>query len=203
MLQESLHTWLCVAALAAALAASSILAWYLRFRPPLVGSTRVLLLLGLGVLPAGASLTGSLAAVRVSQKRAFCGSCHTMAPFAADAADPASTSLAALHSRNRAHGSDSCNDCHRDYQTFGGVATKLAGMRHLWSALRRPTDAGPPRLYRPFRQDNCRQCHSGSLPGFLDEPEHAVVADDLRRSAIDCTSAGCHGPAHPTTKAPR
>jgi cytochrome c-type protein NapC len=189
-------------ALAAAALAAAILVGYLVRRPALTGAVKVWLFFGVGVLPICAALTGNIAGYETSKSRAFCASCHTMTAHTRDAADPESASLASFHSRNDRFGGESCYVCHQDYGLFGTVTTKLNGLRHLWVyqtryAGGREAAPGELALYRPFPNHNCTQCHSMTLPGFRDEPEHGAVAEDLATGAVSCASEGCHGPVHP------
>ncbi len=174
-----------------------LLLWYLLRRPPLTAATKVSLLLGIGVLPVTAALTGNVVGYEVTKRAAFCASCHTMAPHIRDAADPESASLAAFHSRNRSFGEESCYTCHRDYQLFGAVTTKLKGMRHLWAFYTSDKNPKDLHLYAPFPNGNCTWCHSTSLPGWNEEPEHAAMLEEIRSGATSCASDGCHGPVHP------
>ena len=180
----------------AAISAALLIRHLLR-RPPLTTAVKLSLLFGIGILPVAAALTGNVVGYEVTKRRAFCASCHTMAPYVGDAADPGSTSIAALHSRNRAFGDESCYTCHRDYQLFGAVTTKLKGMRHLWAYYAHPPEPADLHLYVPFPNGNCTWCHSSSLPGWLEEPEHEAMAEEIRTGATSCASEGCHGPAHP------
>jgi cytochrome c-type protein NapC len=122
-----------------------------------------------------------------------------MVPNARDAADPQSVTLAAMHSRNAAFGDESCYHCHRDYGMFGAVTTKLAGMKHMWRHYTRDP-ADPIALYKPYPNSNCTVCHSTTLPGWKDEPEHQAVMDDIAAGKVGCASKGCHGPPHPEPK---
>jgi hypothetical protein len=97
--------------------------WYLVRRPQISAATRLWLLVGVGLLPIGAALTGNLAGFEVTKQRTFCGSCHTMTSRVRDAGDPSSQSLAAKHSRNAAFGGESCYTCHEDYGMFGAITT--------------------------------------------------------------------------------
>ena len=107
-----------------------ISAWYMVRRPHLHRTTKVMLLLGLGLLPAIVSLTGNIASFGYTMSRPFCGSCHVMGPYLRDAEDPKSNSLAAIHSRSHKFGGDSCYNCHADYQMFGAITTKASGNEH-------------------------------------------------------------------------
>jgi cytochrome c-type protein NapC len=191
-----------ITALVLAGVAAIMLIAYLVRRPALSPAVRLWLLAAVGLLPLGAALTGNLSGYQVTTQRSFCGSCHVMEPYTRDAADPESNSLAAVHSRNRAFGHQSCHACHRDYGIFGTVTTKLGGLRHAWSYYVGRWEQ-PIRLYRPYSNDSCRYCHSTTLTGFVEEPEHMAVKDDLARGTVSCAAAGCHGPPHGVASAER
>lgn len=199
----SLLSW---ASLICAILAAAILSWFLLRRPPLVRATKLLLLLGIGLLPIGAAFTGNLVGFEQTMERDFCGSCHTMTPYAADSANPESTSLAALHARNQLFGDRNCYMCHANYGMFGTIATKIGSLSHVWAyfteyrsmpvqeSLRRI------RLYKPYPNGSCMHCHSTAIPGWTEVKEHASGSELIRSGELGCTGAGCHGPAHPFSK---
>ena len=187
-------------ALGFAALAAIILILYLLRRPPLQGSTKLWLLLGIGIFPIGAALTGNVVGFERSKEREFCGSCHTMERHVRDAADPASLTLAARHSRNPLFGSESCFTCHKDYVIFGDVLTKLRGMVHLWAYYTKygPLASSPPseiHLYKPYPDWNCMQCHAPTRPKW--RAGHAGLLDSLVKGTQRCSDAKCHGPIHP------
>jgi cytochrome c-type protein NapC len=116
-----------ISLLTAAIAAGLII-YYLIRRPRLHAATKLVLLAGLGVFPLMSAASGNLVGFEASTKREFCNSCHVMEPWIDDVEDPASTSLAAAHSRNDLFGDKSCYTCHADYGMFGTVNTKLNGL---------------------------------------------------------------------------
>jgi cytochrome c-type protein NapC len=186
-------------ALVCAVASGAILVWYLVRRPPLGRVTKVLLLLGLGLLPVMVALTGNIAGYEYTLKRPFCGSCHVMQPYIRDAEDPNSNSLAAIHSRNHRFGEESCYNCHADYQMFGAITTKMNGMRHLYMYITEyantgPDGAGGPPIhtYRPFANSSCMQCHSTELASWL---EAHPDPDAIRSGEMRCIE--CHDVVHP------
>jgi cytochrome c-type protein NapC len=200
---DSPFAWL---ALGFAAIAAAMLVWYLVRRPPLVARVRVWLLLAIGAFPIAAAMTGNVAGYQETKQRRFCGGCHVMEPYVDDSADPASTTLAALHARNAAFGAENCYVCHADYGMFGSVTTKLTGLRHVWGYVTEYRDVpierslGAIHLYRPYPNASCRQCHSAKLPAWRDEPEHAAVLAEIDAEIVSCASAGCHGPSHPFSK---
>jgi cytochrome c-type protein NapC len=199
---------LAIAVTAAGLAAVA-LGWYLVRRPPTTRATKLILFAGIGALPLVTAGSGNLAGYQATKARAFCASCHVMQPYGADAADPDSGSLASRHSRNAAFGAESCYACHADYGMFGTVATKLGGLRHVYEYVRNyramPVDAFLETIHirAPFPNGTCIHCHSTETPAWLVIGDHASALVQVRAGALSCASEGCHGAAHPFSKAAR
>ena len=212
---HSIEQLLKLIALVCAACSAAIILWYLVRRPPLGRLTKVLLLLGLGLLPVMVALTGNIAGYEFTLSRPFCGSCHVMGPYMRDAEDPKSQSLAAIHSRNHRFGEQSCYTCHADYDMFGAVTTKLNGMKHLYAYITEYASTGPDgeggppiKLYKrhdmeagkittaQFNQRMngvCGQCHSTYAAGWVEK--HGAFADDIRTNAQICID--CHSDIHP------
>jgi cytochrome c-type protein NapC len=183
--------------------AAALLLWYLIARPRLGRATKIVLLLGIGVLPLGTAANGNVAGFNATKTRTFCSSCHVMTPFGDDAASPGSTSLAARHSRNEEFGGQACYTCHADYGMFETVVTKLGGMRHVYEyALhfrQLGVDEALPKIHirRPFPNATCMRCHSTEGPDWRRVGDHRSLLDQVRAGSVSCASNGCHGPAHP------
>jgi len=154
---------------------------------------KLLLLFVLAVAPALVTLaTFSLSFHRAEQVR-FCADCHTMTPWVDDLHNPTSKSLAAMHYRNRWILNDQCYTCHVDYGFLGPIETKLVSMRHVAIYY---TGIGMPRkikLYHPFPNVNCLQCH-GPAANFQNDPVHAAVMKALLANELSCVT--CHEPIH-------
>ena len=187
-----------LAALVSAVIAIAILVWYLLARPSLGRSTKLVLLFGLGVMPMAVSLAGNISGFEYTLRRDFCGSCHVMLPYTEDAADPKSTSLAAVHSRNHAFGEESCYTCHADYQVFGAVTTKINGMKHLYMYISHYSNTGPRgeggppiHMYKQFKNSMCTRCHSTEAPRWAAVEDHAGMLEDIRKGDAKCLD--CHG----------
>ena len=195
--------WLTGAALVCTVLAAAILIWFLIRRPRLVTSTKLMLLLGMGALPIATAFTGNVASFTYTTTRTFCGSCHVMTPFTRDAADPASDSLPARHSRNAEFGEHSCYVCHANYGMFGTVLTKANGMRHVYEYATRyhsmTIEEALPliEIYTPFSDSTCTRCHSMAGRTWREQLDHRGLAESLRQGTVSCLSEGCHGPAHP------
>ena len=197
---------LSVASVVLATIAAALLVAYLLIRPPLVRSTKIWLLAALGVFPIGAAMTGNVQGYETTKARTFCASCHVMIPHTSDSNDPTSRSLSSRHARNKLFGDENCYTCHADYGLFGTVTTKLGGMKHVWmyyTQYRNTSLAEAKekiRLYAPYPNDNCMQCHSTRVELWGKVPDHAASLDEVRAGRIGCASGGCHGFAHPATK---
>jgi cytochrome c-type protein NapC len=164
-------------------------------------------LLGLGVFPIVAAAAGNIQGFEATKERKFCGSCHVMVPHASDSNDETSLSLASRHARNQLFGKENCYVCHADYGMFGTILTKLGGMRHVYLYVTEYRNVSLEEakktihLIRPYPNENCMQCHSSKLTLWLQEPDHKSALGDVRSGRVSCASAGCHGFAHPFTKA--
>ncbi len=196
-------------ALVCSVLGTAIAVVYLVRRPPFAFSTQLWLFLGLGVLPILTALSGNVAGMHATTEVSFCGSCHVMLAHTGDASDPHSQSLAARHSRNPSFGEQSCYTCHADYGMFGPVFTKLNGMVHVREYLlkyrKQTLEETLPELalYKPLPNKNCMQCHTTTTRIWLSVSDHSAALPQLRRGEVSCASAGCHGYAHPFTKAAR
>ena len=197
-----------LSSLACALVATVILIAYLVRRPPLSGATKVWLLLGLGVFPIASAAAGNVEGYQRTEQRTFCASCHVMSPETSDSDDPKGVSLSSRHGRNALFGADNCYVCHADYGMYGTMLTKIGGMKHVWmyyTQYRRVSaeDAKKTiRLYEPYPNDNCMQCHSTRLELWNAVPDHKAALAAVRADHLSCASVGCHGYAHPNARPP-
>lgn len=201
-----MHPYMVSIAIVFALFAAAILIWYLWRKPALTGPVKLALLFGFGVFPITSAMSGNVAGFEHTKHRRFCGSCHVMVPYRADAEDLKSTSLASLHARNEAFGDDNCYECHKDYGAFSTVMTKIGGMRHAYEYYTHYKNVDVKvaldeiELYKPFANANCMRCHSGTGKLWLEVPDHHAGAEDVRGGEVSCVGQGCHGPAHPFSK---
>lgn len=182
-----------------------LLVWFLLVKPSLTGSTKIVLLFGIGVLPIMTAANGTVTGYNAMKKRSFCGDCHTMVPYAKDSEDPNSNGLAARHARNVAFGDENCYTCHADYGPFGVVKTKMGGMGHVIKYLGgwrdKPIEQALREIHinKPFPNSNCIRCHSTQNPYFNRIGDHVSTLPEIRSGQVSCASAGCHGAAHPFT----
>lgn len=160
---------------------------------------KLLLLLVMGAAPALLSLATFDVSFQRAETLQFCSSCHTMTPWVADLKNPQSKSLASLHYRNRYILNDQCYRCHADYDLFGPVRAKMDGLHHVvayYTGIGRHT---PIKLYKPFPNGNCLQCHSESAK-FTENPAHVAVMDQIKSNDMHCYD--CHTPIHTPEGAP-
>ncbi len=193
-------------ALSCAVVAAGIMIYYLVRRPRLDLAGMSLMFLGLGVLPLMVALIGNMEGLAATERQGFCGSCHTMDMWIEDANDLNSTSLTAIHSRTKMFGNRSCYVCHKDYGMYGYALTKIGGMGHVykflseWMWYDREQVIEKIHIARPFKNQNCMQCHSTTGAIWSGVADHKGLLDDLRSGETSCVSAGCHGYAHPFSK---
>ena len=185
-------------ALALSAISALLIVAYLVRSPPLTGAIKLLLLFALFVVPTAAAMLGNVSNLETTKTVSFCGQCHVMTSYVDNVHDKGAQNLAALHGRLPAYGDEACYGCHSDYGMFGGVTTKLGGMRHVWDFYtndwRKPGHA-PPALYKPYDTRRCLACHDPLRKGA--PLEHQVHAAKLEDHSISCAAKGCHGPPHP------
>lgn len=203
-LPSSALAWVC---LACVVLSGGILIRHLVQAPPLDLRTKLVLALGLGLFPGLAATTGTVVGMQRTTEREFCGSCHVMGAHLSDAEDPSSPSLAARHARNPYFGEHNCYTCHADYSMIGYALTKINGLKHVYhyylSGYRDKTleqALTEIKLYEPYDNQNCRQCHTGRGLLWRQVPEHLPLEAALDVNQVSCASEGCHGYAHPFSK---
>jgi len=189
-----------------AVGAASILVVYWFKQPRLDMKWRLLLFLGIAVLPTISAGTSTVEAMNSTSTREFCGSCHVMAAHYEDAVDPASMSLSARHTRNDSFGEHSCYKCHSEYGMLGYPMTKLNGLRHVWlyyfdewGDMTLDEALSKMHTLKPYPNENCTHCHTGSGKIWLSVPDHRAVEAEVRADQLSCASIGCHGAPHPAT----
>jgi cytochrome c-type protein NapC len=92
-----------------------------------------------------------------------------------------------------------CYTCHTDYAMFGGLKTKIHGLRHVYvqyfGTIPKPADI---KLYSPFANDTCLHCHLGSRK-FEEVNGHHKTPDMLsqvKTGKLSCMSSRCHDTVH-------
>jgi cytochrome c-type protein NapC len=154
---------------------------------------RIVLLVGLVVLPLLISAGNISYGVGKSSTTRFCLSCHEMQRHGKSLFVDSKQALAAVHYQNRLVDRETvCYSCHKDYAMFGDVKAKLNGLRHVWAHY----IAGVPQkieLYRPYPNSNCLHCHD-DMRRFIEGPAHRPILEALTSGKTSCLS--CHRIAH-------
>ncbi len=164
------------------------------WRSGLTSASKQLMFLAVGVLPLAIIFFSYSYGMSASERVEACGSCHIMKPWVKDLQDPKSTTLAAVHFKNRYIQENHCYTCHTDYGMFGTVKAKWQGLGHI---ARYSTGAykQPIKIAHPFSNLHCLNCHATSQK-FLDPAKHPKEdLPDLISGKTSCLD--CHGPAHP------
>jgi len=163
-------------------------------RVPALVFARLVALLALIVLPAGAVFLANYHVFEGVHEVRGCASCHVMLPMVNDMRDPASGTLAARHYKNRWIAEDQCYHCHSDYGLGGSLEAKMTGFRHLARYTTR-TYQEPIKARIRFDNNNCLHCHE-TTPKFVAVESHVEAHEDLTTNKVTCLE--CHGDAHPT-----
>lgn len=159
-------------------------------------AARWLLLAGLFVLPSMTMLLGNV--VGFHGTRQSCAQCHTMDPWIADMKDPKSTTLAAVHYKDRLISDDQCYTCHTGYGLAGNVQAKMSGLSHV---VHYYVTGVPPviKIKRPFPAATCLHCHAEAA-GYLKVEQHvdAGMMPKILSGEMSCFE--CHAAPHPRAK---
>lgn len=158
---------------------------------------RVVLLVGLVVLPLLLSIGNASYGVAESSQTRFCLSCHEMQRHGKSLFVDDKQALAAVHYQNRLVERDStCYSCHKDYALFGDLKAKLNGLRHVWAHY---VSGAPEKLalYQPYPNANCLHCHDDARR-FVEKPAHQPVLEAVQSGSMSCLA--CHRVAHDMNK---
>jgi len=170
--------------------------------PQLAGALggRLLVLMALLALPLGLLQLGVTETLSQSTSREFCVSCHEMQVYETSLHLDHPDFMPAVHFQNNLVPQETaCYTCHTDYTLFGDINAKLDGLKHVlvhyFGAVPEP---GEIKLYRPYPNDNCLQCHRETRR-FEEQSAHRtddVTLAQLYDNSRSCLSNGCHQLAH-------
>src|SRR4051812_6217808 len=163
-------------------------------RVPALVFARLVAMIALVVLPAGAVLLANYHTFEGTHDVRGCASCHVMLPMVNDMRDPGSDTLAARHYKNRWIAEDQCYHCHSDYGLAGNLEARMTGFRHLARYTTR-TFQEPITARVKFDNANCLKCHE-ETPKFTAVESHTMALEELTTNQMMCID--CHGDAHPT-----
>lgn len=161
---------------------------------------KVLAFFALFLFPALALGAGFSAHMERAQSTEFCLSCHVMNEHGRSLWVDDSGYLAATHFQNNLVPRErACYTCHTDYAMFGGVRSKIRGLRHLYvHYLAHEPPADEIKLYEPYNNRECLHCHDGGRK-FLQHSAHNRTPDamaTIRSNALSCISSRCHDTVH-------
>jgi cytochrome c-type protein NapC len=173
---------------------------FLWIRPEVTRSAegKVVAFLVLFVAPALILYGGASAHLERSKTTSFCLSCHAMEVYGTSLHVADNEYLAASHYlNNRVPRDHACYTCHTDYALFGGVRSKMRGLRHVMVNY---SGSVPDtiHLYKPFNNRECLHCHLGSR-SFEESSGHQgddVSLADLKSGKTSCITSGCHDVVH-------
>ena len=159
---------------------------------------RALAFVALFVLPALASVTAMETHVEQAKTTKFCLSCHVMKPYGRSLYVDDDEFVPAMHfQNNRVPRDEACYTCHTTYALFGGVTSKLRGLRHI-AVYYLGTVPDTIRLYTPYQNRECLHCHAGSRK-FLKVSGHHdtdTTLTAMMSGRLSCMSSGCHDVVH-------
>jgi cytochrome c-type protein NapC len=176
-------------------AAALILVIVLRPGVVTVRGGKVLAFLALFVLPGMLTLAGGRAHYEQAKATEFCLSCHVMKPFGQSLLVNDQKFVAAAHYQNRRVPSETaCYSCHTEYTMFGGLRSKISGLRHLYLYyFGDPQEAEDIKLRKPYRNRECLHCHAGAR-SYVTKSYHRRKKRQLLADQISCIE--CHEPVH-------
>ncbi len=161
---------------------------------------KILAFAALCVLPVVSLIGGYTTHMERAQSTEFCLSCHVMSDHGRSLLyDDASYVPASHFQNNRVPRDRACYTCHTDYTMFGGVNSKLRGLRHMYVHYL-GTEPAPAeiKLYEPYNNRECLHCHLGART-FEEQSAHNRTPDSLtsiKNSTLGCTSSRCHDTVH-------
>ena len=187
------------ASLYALIAISAIFIAIIVIRPSLTSTRegKIFAFVAFGVLPVVCGFLAASEHVEHSKQTSFCLSCHIMEPYGKSLYVDDPSYLAAAHFQNhRVPANEACYTCHTDYVFYGGVRSKLRGLRHIYiQYLGTPPPPGQIKLYSPYQNRECLHCHLGAR-SFESNPVHMAILDSLRSNEMSCLTSGCHDTVH-------
>lgn len=161
---------------------------------------KILAFVALFVLPALSVYGGFTAHMERAQTTSFCLSCHVMADYGRSLYVDDRSYVPAVHfQNNRVPRDRACYTCHTDYTMFGGVRSKIRGIRHLYvQYLGKVPAPGRIHLYEPYNNRECLHCHDGARR-FEEMSAHSRTPNmlaDMKSGRLSCLSSRCHDTIH-------
>jgi len=159
---------------------------------------KILAFVSIFILPALAGTMGFKEHMEESKSTQFCTSCHVMQDYGKSLLvdDPASVP-AAHFQNNRVPRDQACYTCHTNYAMFGGMKSKLRGLKHVYIQYfgKIPDKI---ELYQRYENRECLHCHLGARnfeEGVIHNLEEGKLAL-IKSGQLSCLSSGCHSAGH-------
>jgi cytochrome c-type protein NapC len=170
------------------------------FKPSITISRggKILAFVSIFIFPALSGSMGLREHIQQSKRTEFCTSCHVMQDYGKSLSIDDPAHLPAAHfQNNRVPRDQACYTCHTDYTMFGGMKSKLRGLKHVYvQYLGKVPDKVE--LYTPYNNRECLHCHGGAR-NFEEGATHNLEDGRLqliKSGQLTCTSTGCHDAGH-------
>lgn len=147
------------------------------------------------LMPLAVASLGAEAHIERSKQTDFCLSCHIMEPYGRSLRIDDTMYVPAAHFQNaRIPRDEACYTCHTDYVMYGGIRSKIRGLRHVY--MQYIGHAAPPlHLYTPYNNRECLHCHAGAR-SFEEGSVHGPLMESIKSNQLSCLSGGCHENIH-------
>ena len=159
---------------------------------------KMLAFVSIFIFPALTGTMGLKEHMEHSKSTEFCTSCHVMQDYGKSlfVDDPAHVP-AAHFQNNRVPRDQACYTCHSDYTMFGGLKSKLRGLKHVYVQYfgKIPDKI---ELYTPYNNRECLRCHDGAR-SFEEGATHNLEDGRLeliKSNQLSCLSSECHNTGH-------
>lgn len=157
-----------------------------------------LLTVGLVLIPGVVFSFGTVLVLERAEKNEFCLSCHlAMKGHVDDMVNPNSTSLAALHFKNRYISSDQCYECHTSYGVNGTLEAKMSGTVDLYKYYTR-TFHHPIKMREAYPNGDCLKCHAQAVKWLAQHGDFKADLFSGKTKCLDCHAA--MNPPHTVTE---
>jgi cytochrome c-type protein NapC len=161
---------------------------------------KVLIFIALFIFPVVASLGGASEHIERSKRTSFCLSCHVMGDYGKSLYVDDKSYVPAVHFQNhRVPPDEACYTCHTDYTLYGGLHSKLRGLRHVYiqffGTVPQPKDI---KLYEAYNNRECLHCHLGAR-SFEEHEKHKKTEQtmaDIKSNKLSCMAKNCHDTVH-------
>ncbi|HEB30776.1 hypothetical protein LCGC14_1633250 [marine sediment metagenome] len=154
---------------------------------------KILAFIVLFLLPVMLLAGGVFAHYEKSKSNEFCLSCHAMEPYGKSLNIDDSDYLPAAHfQNNRVPQENACYTCHTSYTMFGGLKSKLEGLKHVY-VYYLGNIPDKIELYEPYENRGCLYCHDGAR-SYEENMMHADMLDELIEDETSCLD--CHSLTH-------